>query len=105
MGKNNIEKIKNLNTLTELEILDLHSNKIKNIENIYFLKKLKVLNLANNQITFFAELAYNKNLEELNIRKNLIEMIPNFDDFNSLTLLNKFALFLLNIFCLKELNP
>ena len=50
LGKNLIEKIKNLQSLTRLDVLDLHSNKIAKIESIGHLTELRVLNLANNQI-------------------------------------------------------
>ena len=53
LGKNNITKIKNLQCLPDIEVLDLHSNKIKLIENLSCLKKLRILNLANNQLTYF----------------------------------------------------
>ena len=51
LGKNYIEQIRNLQNLTKLDVLDLHSNKISRIENINHLTELRVLNLANNLIT------------------------------------------------------
>ena len=53
LGKNHITKIKNLQCLLDIEVLDLLSNKIKLIENLSCPKKLRILNLDNNQLTSF----------------------------------------------------
>ena len=53
LGKNNITKIKNLQCLLDIEVLDLLSDKIKLIENLSCQKKLRILNLDNNQLTSF----------------------------------------------------
>jgi leucine-rich repeat-containing protein 49 len=48
LGKNAIDKIRNLHMLVKLDVLDLHSNKIARIEGLENLRELRVLNLANN---------------------------------------------------------
>jgi leucine-rich repeat-containing protein 49 len=75
IGKNNIERIRNLQSLTRLDVLDLHSNKITKIENLNNLSELRVLNLANNQITIVDSLTGLASLTELNLRRNSIEVV------------------------------
>ncbi len=45
-----ITEIKNLETLTDLQVLNLSNNQIKEIEGLDKLTKLKILDLSNNQI-------------------------------------------------------
>ena len=52
-------------------MLDLHSNKINKIENINHLSELRVLNLANNLITTVSNLNGLVSLTELNLRRKL----------------------------------
>jgi leucine-rich repeat-containing protein 49 len=75
LGKNYIERIRNLQNLNKLDVLDLHSNKITKIENINHLSELRVLNLANNLITAVENLNGLISLTELNLRRNLIETV------------------------------
>lgn len=75
LGKNYIEQIRNLQSLTKLDVLDLHSNKISRIENINHLADLRVLNLANNLITNVSNLTGLFSLTELNLRRNLIDTV------------------------------
>jgi len=75
LGKNYIERIRNLQNLSKLDVLDLHSNKITKIENINHLSELRVLNLANNLITSVDSLNGLISLTELNLRRNLIESV------------------------------
>lgn len=75
LGKNMIERIRNLQNLNKLDVLDLHSNKITKIENINHLSELRVLNLANNLITAVENLNGLISLTELNLRRNLIESV------------------------------
>ena len=48
--QNNIEKIENLQPMTNLNFLTLSSNKIQEISGLKFLDKLKFLDLSNNFI-------------------------------------------------------
>lgn len=75
LGKNYIERIRNLQNLTKLDVLDLHSNKLTKIENISHLSELRVLNLANNLITHVEGLNGLVSLTEMNLRRNLIESV------------------------------
>ena len=75
LGKNYIERIRNLQNLTKLDVLDLHSNKITKIENISHLSDLRVLNLANNMIQHVEGLNGLVSLTEINLRRNLIETV------------------------------
>ena len=75
LGKNYIERIRNLQNLTKLDELDLHSNKLTKIENISHLSELRVLNLANNLITHVEGLNGLVSLTEMNLRRNLIESV------------------------------
>lgn len=75
LGKNQIDKIKNLNALTKLDVLDLHSNKISKIENLSHLTELRVLNLANNCIITIENLKGLNSLTELNLRRNIVTTI------------------------------
>lgn len=75
LGKNYIEKIRNLQNLTKLDVLDLHSNKITKIENISHLSELRVLNLANNLIDKVEGLNGLVSLTEINLRRNMIESV------------------------------
>jgi leucine-rich repeat-containing protein 49 len=75
LGKNNITRIRNLDSLKHLEMLDLHTNKITKIENIKHLSGLRVLNISNNSITAIENLNGLTSLNELNARKNIITSI------------------------------
>jgi internalin A len=85
LSKNQIESIKiPMDTLKNLDVLDLHDNKISTIENINKLQTLRVLNLSNNQIDVLDNLSGMKNLSELNLRKNKISQIKELTGLNSL---------------------
>jgi leucine-rich repeat-containing protein 49 len=45
MPRNQISKIQNIDHLSQLEVLDLHSNKITSMEGVGRLKHLRILNL------------------------------------------------------------
>ena len=51
MGRNYIERIVGLNSLENLDVLDLHDNKITVMEGLSNLSKLRVLNLSDNAIS------------------------------------------------------
>jgi len=77
LSHNGIEKIEGLETLCELELLDLSGNFIKEIENIGHLSNLKDLWLNNNKIVswdFLEELKKLPNLETLYIEQNPVSM-------------------------------
>ena len=90
-----IKRIENLDSLTKLDVLDLHGNRasiyqsfltqcltcinihillvqISKIENLNHLKELRVLNLAGNDIQHVANISGMMALAELNLRRNKI---------------------------------
>ena len=75
LGKNQITRIRGLDSLKNLEMLDLHTNKISKIENISHLSGLRVLNLSNNNISAVENLSGLSSLNELNLRKNIITVV------------------------------
>ena len=105
LGKNYIKQIKNLQALTKLDVLDLHSNKIGKIENIGHLSDLRVLNLANNLIKTVDNLQGLDALTELNLRRNIIDQVNGLNHCPNLQRVflsnNKIASFE-NIPCLKD---
>lgn len=81
LSQNFIEKIENLESLVNLEILDLAHNKISVIENLGNLKKLKDLWLNNNLIKNFGDLSHISNLTELTciyLWKNPVADFPSY---------------------------
>jgi len=62
---NQIERIENLETLSNLTQLNLQGNFIRKIENLQNLKHLKKLNLSRNMIAVLEGLEYNQELEEI----------------------------------------
>jgi len=75
LGKNLITRIRGLDSLKHLEMLDIHTNKISKIENIKHLSCLRVLNLSNNNIAAVENLNGLSNLNELNVRRNIITTV------------------------------
>lgn len=71
-----IRYIENLQTLTNLEVLDLSNNLIEKIDGLKTLKKLKQLSLANNYIRSITNLEELSRLEILDLHQNQIEEIP-----------------------------
>ncbi|XP_044745262.1 dynein regulatory complex subunit 3-like [Coccinella septempunctata] len=72
MDNNFIEKIENLEDLTQLMELDLSFNKITKIENLNTLIKLKKLSLFDNRISAIENMDDLKNLTILSIGRNSI---------------------------------
>eukprot|EP00644_Phytophthora_capsici_P005855 jgi/Phyca11/525196/estExt2_fgenesh1_pm.C_PHYCAscaffold_20150 len=75
MGKNRLRTIENLECLTKLDVLDLHSNAIEQMENLNELKELRVLNLGGNMISTVENVDKLLLLTELNLRRNRITHI------------------------------
>ncbi|CAF1200319.1 unnamed protein product [Rotaria sordida] len=71
-----IRYIENLQTLINLENLDLSNNLIEKIDGLKTLKKLKSLSLANNFINTIINLEDLSRLENLNFHHNQIHTIP-----------------------------
>ena len=85
---NRIKEIKNLEKLTNLEILNLDSNQIHKIRGLEKLKNLKQLFLRNNRITEIKGLENLRNLEVLDISYNRIKVIEGLENKENLVQLN-----------------
>ncbi len=79
-----IKKIKGLDTLVNLEHLDLSHNSIRKIGNLESLTKLKVLDLSNNYIEEIENLSHFSNLEILKLCRIPISEIKNLEDLINL---------------------
>lgn len=77
-----IKVIEGLNTLTRIEVLDLHGNQIVHVTGLSSLSQLKVLNLAGNQISNIghSDLRGLCSLQELNLRRNRLRKLLGFVD-------------------------
>jgi leucine-rich repeat-containing protein 49 len=84
LGKNQLEKIEGLETLTRLDVLDLHSNQITTVEHLNHMPELRVLNLAGNQIVNVDNLEGLVSLTELNLRRNQIQNVRSLDTLPNL---------------------
>ena len=51
LGKNKIDRIHGLESLTKLDVLDMHSNNISELSGLAHQSSLRVLNLAGNKIS------------------------------------------------------
>jgi Leucine-rich repeat (LRR) protein len=71
-----IRYIENLQTLINLEHLDLSNNLIEKIDGLKTLKKLKYLSLGNNFISTITNLEELSGLETLDLHQNQIHSIP-----------------------------
>ncbi|XP_043536237.1 leucine-rich repeat-containing protein 49 isoform X2 [Chiloscyllium plagiosum] len=89
-----IKNISNLESLTDLDVLDLHANQICRMENINHLTELRVLNLAGNFIVHVENMSGLDSLTELNLRRNRIESVR---DADTLPRLQRFFLSFNNI--------
>ncbi|GCB78735.1 hypothetical protein scyTo_0018650, partial [Scyliorhinus torazame] len=89
-----IKNISNLESLTDLDVLDLHANQICRLEHINHLTELRVLNLAGNFIVHVENMSGLDSLTELNLRRNRIESVR---DADTLPRLQRFFLSFNNI--------
>ncbi|XP_038640255.1 leucine-rich repeat-containing protein 49 isoform X3 [Scyliorhinus canicula] len=89
-----IKNISNLESLTDLDVLDLHANQICRMEHINHLTELRVLNLAGNFIVHVENMSGLDSLTELNLRRNRIESVR---DADTLPHLQRFFLSFNNI--------
>ncbi|XP_078388582.1 leucine-rich repeat-containing protein 49 isoform X2 [Cetorhinus maximus] len=89
-----IKNISNLESLTDLDVLDLHANQICRMENINHLTELRVLNLAGNFIVHVENMSGLDSLTELNLRRNRIKSVR---DADTLPRLQRFFLSFNNI--------
>ena len=126
---NKIEFMVNLESLDNLQILNLSNNKIKDITNMGFIKslisldighneienidiiqkydRLKYLYINNNLIKNINPIQNNNNLKFLNISNNLIEnidLINNFIDLEMLNALNNPIIYLPDLMKFKNLD-
>uniref|UniRef100_A0A1B0DCP6 Dynein axonemal assembly factor 1 homolog n=1 Tax=Phlebotomus papatasi TaxID=29031 RepID=A0A1B0DCP6_PHLPP len=72
---NYIEKIENLEKLTQLEVISLYSNRIQQIENLHHLEHLQIVSLAKNCIKTYdgiEKLRFLKKLSVINLEDNPI---------------------------------
>ncbi|KAM9481659.1 leucine-rich repeat-containing protein 49 isoform 2-T2 [Clarias gariepinus] len=74
-----IQRICGLDTMTKLDVLDLHENQIIKIENVSHLAELRVLNLAGNCISRMENLQGLESLIELDLRRNHISFVTEVD--------------------------
>ena len=86
--ENLITEIKGLDNLTSLEELDLNSNKIQEIKGLDNLTNLRALYFTKNQISELKGLDNLTNLQELYLNHNRIEEIKDLDTLTSLEVLN-----------------
>uniref|UniRef100_A0A8C2INR0 Leucine-rich repeat-containing protein 49 n=1 Tax=Cyprinus carpio TaxID=7962 RepID=A0A8C2INR0_CYPCA len=75
-----IQRICDVDGLTKLDVLDLHSNQISQIENVSRLSKLRLLNLSGNRITRVENLQGLNCLTELNLRHNSITSVTDVEN-------------------------
>lgn len=87
-GIGDIEEIKSLDRLTQLEGLNLSQNKITKIHGLDTLIRLQTLNLSNNQISRVEGLAALTSLRSLNLANNQITKIEGFAHCNALQILD-----------------
>lgn len=82
-----IKKIEGLDTLSKIEVLDLHGNQIAQVGGLGNLKELKVLNLAGNQIKNIGTHDFYglHSLQELNLRRNRLKKLLGFAEVPSLS--------------------
>ncbi len=73
LNRNTIEKIENLEELTELQKLNLQFNKISKIENLEKNTNLRSLNLSGNNISKIEKIGNLLKMEELSIYRNEIK--------------------------------
>ena len=79
-----INEIKNIETLTDLQVLNLSNNQINEIEGLDNLTKLEILDLSNNKITEINGLKNLINLKELNLDNNKFINIKGFENLINL---------------------
>ena len=88
---NMIHKIENLESLTELRVLELANNEIQKIEGLDLLKNLECLDLSYNKIEVIEGLEELANLKILNLTNNKIQhldfkVIPTLEDRSTIGL-------------------
>ncbi|MFX0033846.1 MAG: leucine-rich repeat domain-containing protein [Candidatus Hermodarchaeota archaeon] len=83
-GITDITEIKDLEVLTELQVLNLSKNQISEIKGLETLKNLVELDLSNNQIAKIQGLANLTNLKKLNLKKNRFINIEGFENLINL---------------------
>ena len=88
MQRNYLRNCQNLHLLNNLKTLDLSNNKIEKIENLNFLSELEILDLSNNKIEIIENLESLKRLKKLSLNNNLIKHIDNLNSLISLEDLN-----------------
>jgi hypothetical protein len=87
LSSNQISEIVNLNNLKNLEKLDISSNKISEIKGLDECINLKVLRIQDNSISKINGLENLNQLEELDISSTLIEDLDNLDHLENLNLI------------------
>ncbi len=81
---NQIKEIKGLSSLENLRVLLLHYNQITEIKGLENLKKLEVLNILGNEIVHIRGLENLTNLKILNLSENLITEIQGLSNLRNL---------------------
>lgn len=87
LNRNDITELKGLDNLINLHELDLSSNKIAKISNLEQLTNLRVLHLQKNNISKIEGLGKLTLLEELDLRSNMIKEIENLENLKNLKIL------------------
>ena len=82
-----ITEIKNIDTMVNLQILNLGGNKITEIKNIDYMVNLHCLDLSENRITEIENINTIVNLQSLDLSKNMIIEIKNIDKMDNLNYL------------------
>ena len=84
LSLNRLERIENLNALLKLRELALHGNFIKRIENLENLKSLEVLHLTRNKIELIENVNHLDQLVNLYLSVNEIKKIENLNGLDNL---------------------
>ena len=83
-----LEKVVELDSLVQLEVLNLSHNKLKTLESSPLLSRLRSLNLKDNEMTSIACLGHFASLEDLDIQGNKIAKLDGIVGLSNLRRLN-----------------
>lgn len=84
LSNSKIKDVNGIEALTNLESLEMDDNKIENIESICKLSKLKELSLINNSITDISPISNLTNITDLDLSLNNIAQVPNMDKISNI---------------------
>ncbi len=72
VGMNQLSSAAGLEALTQLDVLDLHSNRLEGVDGIQGLVALRIANLGGNRIRKLPDLSALSGLTEINMRRNAL---------------------------------